>query len=179
MLHSCRHSLILAVALFTGASAACSSTTSAPGGGGATDGGGATSSGAPGPGATAKAPCELLIRADAEAALSQPLPANAEDKVLRSCQWTTADFASGADITLGDWDSIKAAANAGQGVPVPISGVGDEALNLNGAGGPSILYVRRGSEGFILNVNGSSIDHLADHGLSLEEALARQVLARF
>jgi hypothetical protein len=121
----------------------------------------------------------LLVRADAEAAIGQPLPSNAEDKVLHTCQWTTPDFVFGADITLGDWDSIKAAANAGQGVPVAISGVGDEALNLNGAGGPSLLYVRKGSDGFLLTLSGTNIDHLSDHGLSLEKDLALKVIARF
>ena len=119
------------------------------------------------------------MRADAEAAIGQPLPANAEDKVLRTCQWTTADFVFGVDITLGDWDSIKAAANAGKGVPVAVSGVGDEALNLNGAGGPSLLYVRKGSEGFLLTLGGTNIDKLPDHGLELEKALATKVIARF
>ena len=128
---------------------------------------------------TAKAPCELLVRADAEAAIGQPLPSNAEDKVLHTCQWTTPDFVFSADITLGDWDSIKAAANAGQGVPVAISGVGDEALNLNGAGGPSLLYVRKGSDGFLLTLGGTNIDHLPDHGLNLEKDLALKVIARF
>ncbi len=161
------------------AAAACSSSTSTPAGGSAaTDAGG----GETGPGTTpttTKAPCELLVQAEAEAAIGDTLPANAEDKVLRTCQWTTADFVSGADITLGDWDSIKTAANAGKGVPVAISGVGDEALNLNGAGGPSLLYVRKGSEGFLLVLSGTMVDALADHGLTLEKELALKVIARF
>ena len=60
-----------------------------------------------------------------------------------------------------------------------IRGVGDEALNLNGAGGPSVLYVRKGSEGFILNLSGTNIDHLPDHGLSLQKELALKIIARF
>ena len=169
--------LVIGVALIAGASAACSSSTSTPASGGSADGGGGTGPGTPA--TTAKSPCQLLVRGDAEAAIGQPLPANAEDKVLHTCQWTTPDFVFGADITLGDWDSIKAAANAGKGVPVAVSGVGDEALNLNGAGGPSLLYVRKGGDGFLLNLSGTNIDKLPDHGLDLEKALAAKVIARF
>ena len=173
--HSSRRRwLVAAVFIAAGMSAACGSSTSTPAGAGTATDGGVT------PGTTTKkAPCELLVRADAEAVIGQPLPSNAEDKVLGMCQWTTADFVFGADITLGDWDSIKAAANAGKGVPVPIAGVGDEALNLNGAGGPSVLYVRKGSDGFLLTLGGTNIDDLPDHGLSLEEDLARKIIARF
>ena len=64
-------------------------------------------------------------------------------------------------------------------VPIAISGVGDEALNLNGEGGPSLLYVRKGGEGFLLNLSGTNIDHLPDHGLALEKALAAKVIAHF
>ena len=60
-----------------------------------------------------------------------------------------------------------------------IRGVGDEALNLNGAGGPSLLYVRRGSDGFLLTLSGTNIDRLPDYDLSVEKELALKIIARF
>jgi len=31
----------------------------------------------------------------------------------------------------------------------------------------------------LVEVTGSTVDHVADHGLALEEVLAREILARF
>jgi hypothetical protein len=148
----------------------------ANGGAGAASGHGGTGSGAPA--TSTKSPCELLTRAQAEAAVGQPLPQNDENTPLGMCDYNAADFSAGASLTLGGWTEIKAAATGGNGVPVAISGVGDEALNLNGSNG-SLLYVRRQSQGFLLVLNGPTIDHAADHGLAQEEGLAREVLANF
>jgi hypothetical protein len=41
-----------------------------------------------------------------------------------------------------------------------------------------VLYVRKGSSGFLLTMNGPNIDSLADHGLAKEEALAALILPR-
>ncbi len=133
--------------------------------------------GVAGPAPTGRNPCEYMARADAEAALGQPLPKTSEHIPLGMCDYTTPDF-FGASLTVGDWESIKGAATAGSHQPVSISGVGDEALNLNGSNG-SILYVRKGSQGFLLTLNGPNIDHLPDHGLELEKTLALKILAKF
>ena len=85
---------------------------------------------------------------------------------------------AGASLTVNDWEGIKGAATGGRAVPTPISGIGDEALNLNGSNG-SNLYVRKGSQGFLLVLNGPNIDGLADHGLSQEKELAVKILANF
>jgi hypothetical protein len=124
-------------------------------------------------------PCEFMARTDAEAAVGQPLPQTTEDIPLGMCDYNAEGFAAGASLTISDWEGIKGAATGGgHVVPTPISGVGDEALNLNGSNG-SILYVRKGNQGFLLTLNGPNIDGLEDHGLSQEKDLAVKILANF
>lgn len=127
---------------------------------------------------TARKACDLLMRPDAEAAVGQPLPQNTVNLTLGICDFNAANFSAGASLTVGNWESMKAAATGGKTMPAAIAGVGDEALNLNGSNG-SNLYVRRGDEGFLLTLNGPKIDPLPDHGLAQEKTLALKVLARF
>jgi len=127
---------------------------------------------------TKRKACDLMIRPDAEIAVGQPLPQNTVNLGLGMCDFNTADFSSGASLSVSSWESVKAAATSGKSIPVSISGVGDEALNLNGSNG-SILYVRRGSEGFVLDLHGPKIDPLPDRGLAAEKVLAAKILARF
>lgn len=127
-----------------------------------------------------KGPCELMTRTDAEAAVGAALPQNSVNPTLGTCGWTSTDFGEGAQLTVGTWDSIKAAATSGAKPPAAVGEVGDEALYFTGqetGGGP--LYVRRGAQGFLLVLNGSKIDHLpgAD-ALATEKALALKILAR-
>ena len=77
-------------------------------------------------------------------------------------------------LTVGDWESIKGAAVASSHQLEAVSGAGDEALRLGGT-----LYVRRGSEGFLLSLRGPKIDPLLDKGLAMNNALALRVLAHF
>jgi hypothetical protein len=126
-------------------------------------------------------PCGLLTQADAEGAVGAALPQNSATAALGMCGYTSTDFSEGAQLTVGDWDSIKKAATGGAHQPASVAGIGDEALYFTGqetGGGP--LYVRHGQEGFLLVLNGSKIDHMpgAD-ALAVEEALARKILARF
>lgn len=125
---------------------------------------------------SARKPCEYMARADAEAAVGQPLPKTTEIIPLGMCDYTTAEFYA-ASLTVSDWEGIKRAATSRgpQHQPTAISGVGDEALNLNGSEG-SNLYVRKGDRGFLLTLNGPHIDHLADHGLEREKTLALKIL---
>jgi hypothetical protein len=128
---------------------------------------------------TSRNACKLLTRADAETAVGQPLPQNTVANAVQGmCDYNAADFSAGASVTLGDWESIQAAATSGKTAPMRITGVGDEALGLNGSNGAT-LYVRRGNEGFLITLNGPNIDHLPDHGMSLEKDLALKVLAQF
>ncbi len=120
--------------------------------------------------------CELMTQPEAEAAVGQTLPNVAENPVLGTCSRTAKDFSAGADLTVSDWASIKTSAASGT-APLPVSGVGDEALNLNGSNG-SLLYVRKGSKGFLLVLNGFRIDHSPDHGLALEKDLAAKILPK-
>ncbi|MDQ6891736.1 MAG: hypothetical protein M3167_03540 [Acidobacteriota bacterium] len=126
---------------------------------------------------TSRKACDLLKRPDAEAAVGQPLPQNTVNITLGMCDYNAADFSAGASVTVGSWESVKGAATAGA-QPVAIAGVGDEALNLNSSNG-SILYVRRGNEGFLLSLHGPKIDPLPDHGLVQEKELALKILRNF
>jgi hypothetical protein len=131
--------------------------------------------------AAARNPCDLLTRSDAEGAVGFPLPQNSTTPALGMCGYTSADFTEGAQLTVGDWDSIKAAATSGAHQPVSVKGVGDEALYFTGQEtGAGPLYVRRGQQGFLLMLNGSKIDHLPGAAaMAAEQALAAKILARF
>jgi hypothetical protein len=127
---------------------------------------------------TSRKACDLLTREDAEAAAGQPLPKKNENVTLGTCGYVSDDFSAGADITVGTWESIKGAATAGTHQPQSVSGIGDEALNFAGKGGP--LYVRKGDEGFLLNVSGHKFDGMAEGDqLVLEKDLAQKILNRF
>jgi hypothetical protein len=131
------------------------------------------------PAGSSRKPCEFMARSDAEAAVGQALPQTTENIPLKMCDYNAEGFAAGASLTMSDWEGIKGAATGGgSAVPTPISGIGDEALNLNGSNG-SLLYVRKGTQGFLLTLNGPHIDGLADHGLSQEKDLAVKILANF
>ena len=121
-------------------------------------------------------PCEYMKREDAEYAVGLPLPKTTEIIPLGMCDYMTAEF-YGASLTVGDWEGIKGAATSGGAShqPTAISGVGDEALNLNGSNG-SNLYVRKGDRGFLLTLNGPNVDGLPDHGLEREKVLALKIL---
>jgi hypothetical protein len=134
----------------------------------------AAAAGTPGP----RGACELMLRPDAEAAVGQALPQTTENAVLRMCDYNTSDFAAGASLTVGTWEAVRTAATSGRAVPVSVSGVGDEALNLNGSNG-SLLYVRVKNEGFLLVLHGPKIDRLPDRGLAKETVLALSIVARF
>jgi Protein of unknown function (DUF3558) len=124
-------------------------------------------------------PCSLLTQTEVDTAVGQPLGPPDAGAQPNSCQWSTADFTAGVDITVGDWDSIKGAAIGGGAdhQPVSISGVGDDALDLNSSNG-SNLYVRKADTGFFVSINGPHIDSLPDHGLAQEKVLAAAVLSR-
>ena len=130
---------------------------------------------------TARKACDLLTQADSEAAVGQPLPKKTENITLGMCGYSSEDFAAGTDLTVGDWESIKNAATSGAHQPISMSGVGDEALYFPGSEtGGSPLYVRKGDEGFLLDLNGPKIDHMASaDALVVEKDLALKVLAKF
>ena len=121
-------------------------------------------------------PCEYMKREDAELAVGLPLPKTTEIIPLGMCDYMTAEF-YGASLTVGDWEGVKGAATSGgaKRPPTVISGVGDEALNLNGSNG-SNLYVRKGDRGFLLTLSGPNVDGLPDHGLEREKVLALKIL---
>jgi hypothetical protein len=125
-------------------------------------------------------PCSVMTKADAESAVGAALPQNSGNQALGTCGYTSADFSEGAQLTLGDWESIKKAATGGAHQPSAIGGVGDEALYFTGREtGAGPLYVRHGQQGFLLVLNGSKIDHMTGAAaMATEQALAAKILAR-
>jgi hypothetical protein len=129
-------------------------------------------------------PCEYMNRADAEAAVGQPLPKTKENIPLGGCHYTSSDsYSYGADLTVGDWvlpgqvfSGIKAAATAGgpDHQPDTISGVGDEALYLDRP--EYILYVRKANKGFMLSLHGPTTTSLPGTVLEQEKILALKIL---
>jgi hypothetical protein len=124
-------------------------------------------------GVAGRKPCEYMARGDAEAAIELPLPNTTENVPLGMCDYMTAEF-YGASLTVTDWVGIKNAANgaAGSKAPTAVDGVGDEALTRGGGG----LYVRKGTRGLLLTLNGPAVDHLPDKGLAKSKALALKIL---
>lgn len=122
-----------------------------------------------------------MTRADAETAVGQPLPQNAVNLTLGTCDYTSADFSAGASLTVGSWDSIKGAATGGTHPPQALTGIGDEALYFGTPEkGSGPIYVRKGNEGFLLSLNGPKIDHMpgAD-AVAVQRDLALKILKRF
>ncbi len=124
----------------------------------------------PAAGASAKTPCEYMARGDAEAAVELKLPGTTEH-APETCQYSSPEF-YGASLTFGDWESIKQAASTGH--PKPVTGVGDEAVTI----GAGTIYVRKGSRGFLLVINGPVVDHSTDQGLAKASALAVSIAAK-
>ena len=73
--------------------------------------------------------------------------------------------------------SVKSAASANGGAPTAIAGLGDEAWTASGNNG-SLVYARKGSNGFLLIIDGPQIDSLSDHGVAQEKVLAAAILGR-
>jgi hypothetical protein len=138
----------------------------------------ASATGSPaGPAATSTVkPCDLIARSDAEAAVGQALPKTDENVTLGTCGYSATDFAAGVQFTVTTWEAVKTAAQsyAGAKPPTAVNGVGDEALTRGGGS----LYVRKGSRGILLVINGPQVDGLPDHGLSRVEDLARTILPK-
>src|SRR4029077_10581502 len=128
-----------------------------------------------GPAVSSVKTCELMPQSEAEAAVGQLLPKTG-DNVPGLCSRSAEDFSAGVDLTVGEWKTIRATMTESVN-SVPVSGVGDEALTLSGSQG-AVLYVRKGSEGFILALKGYRIVHSPDFGLALEKDLASKIAAR-
>lgn len=128
---------------------------------------------------SARKPCDLLTQADSEATVGQPLPKKNEILTLGTCDYSVEDYSAGTSLSLGSWEEVKATATGGPHQPLAISGVGDEALALNTQGSASILYVRKGDEGFFVKVSGPKVNGSFNEGLAKEKELALKVLAKF
>jgi hypothetical protein len=122
-------------------------------------------------------PCSLLTQAEVDAAVGQPLGQGKSTVAHLDCAWSSSDFGANVYLTVGDWDSIKSAASANGGAPTAIAGLGDEAGTASGNNG-SLVYARKGSNGFLLIIDGPQVDSLADHGVAQEEVLAAAILAQ-
>ena len=128
--------------------------------------------------ATARKPCDLMTREDSEAAVGQPL-LDKTDNNLGMCHREAEDSSAGTSISVGDWDGVKELVTDGSTPPVAISGVGDEAFNIIIGRTAPELFVRKGDDGFLVEVHGPKIDALPDHGLAKEKELALKILGKF
>jgi hypothetical protein len=160
---------------------ACGGSTSTAGGG---------PSGVPGAmGAAAQAgrpaidPCSLISRADAESAMGEP--ATGAGKAQGSeCKYT-AQANDGSDMVSINVDKpeILKAVVTGNGVggtatTEAVSGLGDEAIYEPGL---QILFVRTGSQAFLVQLATAASLMKADHGASakaIDVTLARAALGR-
>jgi hypothetical protein len=122
-------------------------------------------------------PCSLLTQADVDAAVGQPLGQGKSTIAHLDCAWSSSDFGANVYLTVGDWDSVKSAASANGGAPTAIADLGDEAWTASGNNG-SLVYARKGSNGFLLIIDGPQVDSLADHGVAQEKILAAAILGR-
>ena len=127
----------------------------------------------------ARKPCDYMTQADAEKAVGQPLPKTRQDIAAGECDHTLVDFSAGASFRVDAWEAIKYGATVGPQQAVPVSGLGDEALNLSGVSLGSTLFVRKGNRGFLLSMHGPSIDDLPDRGLERKKTLASKILLNF
>ena len=123
-------------------------------------------------------PCSLLTQAEVDAAVGQPLGQGKSFVAHLDCAWSSSDFAANVHLTVGDWaTTIKQTASANGGAPTAIAGLGDEAWTASGNNG-SLVYARKGGNGFLLIINGPQIDSLSDHGVAQEKVLAAAILGR-
>lgn len=118
-------------------------------------------------------PCSLLTQAEVDTAVGQPLRPGKATIPNYDCAWSTSDFAADVSVTVSDWTAIKTSATT-NGKATAVAGVGDEALTKGGG----LLYVRKGSAGFLLMIGGPHIDSQHDEGLAAEKILATAVLGR-
>jgi hypothetical protein len=122
-------------------------------------------------------PCSLLTQAEVDAAVGQPLGQGKSAVAHLDCAWSSSDFGANVYLNVGDWNSVKSGASANGGAPTAIAGLGDEAWTASGNNG-SLVYARKGSNGFLLIIDGPQIDSLADHGVAQEKVLAAAILGR-
>lgn len=124
-------------------------------------------------------PCALLTEAEASAAVGQRVRAleNAPEGV---CDYVPTDLSAGSGVLVigpiagpGGWRSCKLIVNNGSNPPVPVSGIGDEALWDAQVGD---LCIRSGSNGLLVGISSPTIRQLSDHGLARAETLARLML---
>jgi hypothetical protein len=119
-------------------------------------------------------PCSLLTQAEVDAAVGQPLGPGLQS-LGRDCGWSATDNTAGVDVQVSDWAQTKTAATApGNGPPISVPGVGDEAFYRQGD-----LYVRKGDAGFLVGIFGPHIDFSKpDGGLAQAKVLAAAILGR-
>lgn len=123
-------------------------------------------------------PCSLLTQTEVDAAVGQPLGPGKSTVAHLDCAWSSSDFGANVYLTVGDWDTtVKGAASANGGAPTAIAGLGDEAWTASGNNG-SLVFARKGSDGFLLIIDGPNVDSLSDHGVTQEKVLAAAILGR-
>jgi hypothetical protein len=127
-------------------------------------------------------PCSLISRAEAESAMGEPAT-GAGKAQGNECKYT-AQANDGSDIVSIDVDKpeiLKAVVTGNGGGTVPtesVSGLGDEAIYEPGL---QMLFVRTGSQAFLIQFATVASLMKADHGASakpIDVTLARAALGR-
>jgi hypothetical protein len=137
----------------------------------------AASTGASGTSAWRSHPCALLTGAEASAALGQRVTVF-ENAAGGICQYIQADHSTAIafiETAAADWPGCKYIVTNGSNPPVPVGGIGDEALWDAGVGD---LCVRSGGLGLLVGIGGPKRSQSPDHGLAMAEILARLMLPR-
>lgn len=128
-------------------------------------------------------PCELMARADAEAAVGLALPLTNEGAPkhaweVASCTYNSTDY-FGVELIVRDWEGLGPGreANGSQHPLVPVAGLGDEASCKQGDD-TTVLYVKKGDRGLVLTLNSPEIRGLGDRGMGRAKALAAAILPK-
>ena len=128
--------------------------------------------------------CEVMARADAEAAAGLPLPQTVEtvpkhEWEVASCSYMSPDYYS-VELIVRDWEGLQPGMKLdGEHKPlIAIGGLGDEAWASDKGIEYTRLYVRKGNRGIGLTMNSPPIRALEDKGLSRAKILAGTIVPK-
>jgi hypothetical protein len=129
--------------------------------------------------------CELMARADAEAAVGMKLPQTMEDVPkheweVASCSYMSPDYFD-VELIVRDWEGLKNGmkVDADHKPLIAMTGLGDEAWGENNGIVFTRLYVRKGKDrGIVITLNSPEIRTLDDKGMARAKVLALTILPK-
>ena len=105
-------------------------------------------------------------------------PVNAPIPGPKNCVWHLTNSNGNLYLTLRDgatYDAFKSQVQA-SGHLIPVSGLGDDAFFLGGSTASAALYVRKGSQVYLIMARVTG--HALDQNEAAEKAAATQILAK-